>query len=194
MGVETNIYNYCVNLLLKVLYYISTNIINLRLWYVRGQHIVKLIHENEYNIGEREFTVYQYVFIVDGKSTYINTIGLDTDETTALDTTALETIKDNRNMIVYCCLRSPSNEFDIDVTDEFRKFAYYYKDEDEKCKFKYAIKHIFSNVLGEDYENYDVHIFVNDDDFTEKVYKIEDANEVCIKRLIGRDSESQLVM
>jgi len=182
---KTTVYTYIVNFILAMIYYISTNVIKLRLWYVKGRHSVKLIDEKQYSIGENEFTIYKYVTDTDGKTIYVNTIklGLTAPETITLDTTTLHKIRDNRNMIVYCLLRTVDAE--IDITEEFRKFAYYYSGEYEECKLKYALTDIISSVSSS--EGYEVHIFLNDDDFTEKVLDIKNANERYIKCIMSNE-------
>lgn len=81
-----------------------------------------------------------------------------------------------KNTIVNCSLVSENNC--IDITKYFREFVYHFDKVDDYSKMFYLFKHLES-VLGKDvYMDMDIVVYLNDDNFKEYMYNIDDASKL----------------
>jgi hypothetical protein len=76
--------------------------------------------------------------------------------------------KKNKNLVVYCEIQNGDSGIDIDITENFKKFSYYY---DKNIKI-----HTFVNYINKDYPFFNkITIYINGKD---DIYPIEyDVNE-----------------
>lgn len=100
----------------------------------------------------------------------------------------LEKKLDNKNLIVHCSLVNADDDIVLDVTEDFRKFKYYYDENKEKTENNLDIKSehssytpytkYFFEYLQNKYPKLDLHdlslmIYKNDEQFTELRHRIE---------------------
>jgi hypothetical protein len=74
---------------------------------------------------------------------------------------------DKRNLIVHASITNDMGEILFDITNNLRRFSFYF---DRRVKFN----RFFDFFHYENIADYNIMLYMNDDDFTEKVYKIKE--------------------
>jgi len=74
---------------------------------------------------------------------------------------------DKRNLIVHASITDDMGEILFDITSNLRKFSFYF---DRRVK----LNRFFDFLNDENIADYNIMLYMNDDDFTEKVYKIKE--------------------
>lgn len=112
--------NYILSVITNTILYFLINCINVYLYI--GKLVYNKIKFNIY-LEKIENNVYKYVVNVDNKNYIINLFEPLKINTTKED---CKEIIENRNLITHCCLIDTLDNYLLDITEDFRKFSFYF--------------------------------------------------------------------
>lgn len=80
---------------------------------------------------------------------------------------------ENKNLIVHCSLINKDEDIVLDVTEDFRKFKFYYDEQCGESYVKYFLEYLKKKYNTLDLSNLTLMIYKNDEQFTELRHNIE---------------------
>lgn len=151
-----------------------------------GEIVLQSVIEMEhYNFCEYKIRYNQHDYYI----TLINEKGK------ALHELKLEKLKqnlqnkiDNKNLIVHCSLVNEEDDIVLDVTEDFRKFKFYYDEEigEEYTPYtKYFFEYLQNKYSELDLSNLSLMIYKNDEQFTELRHNIENLYTTTFRQLLN---------
>lgn len=79
-----------------------------------------------------------------------------------------------KNMIVYASLNDTNDNFIMDITDEIRKFCFYFDKQKHVGCFLHYLQDKYINLIKNNLKIYNLKIYKNDEYFSENTYNIQD--------------------
>lgn len=148
--------------------------------------VKRYIGENEQDlvlesvIKMNGYNFYEYKIYHNEKNYFITLINLDNEE---IHNMKLESLRenlekkiDNKNLIVHCSLINKHDDIVLDVTNDFRKFKFYYDEhKNEICtpRVQYFFEYLQKKYDTLDLSDLSLMIYKNDEQFTELKHNIE---------------------
>lgn len=134
--------------------------------------------ELESVIKTDNYNFYEYKISFNNKNYYVTLINFDKEDKhheMKLEKLRnnLETKINNKNLIVHCSLVNDQDDIILDVTEDFRKFKYYYDEHENESYMKYFFEYLQQKYDNLDLSGLSLMIYKNDEQFTELKHNIE---------------------
>ena len=133
----------------------------------------KITHHTSTTINDIIFTEYDVVF---NEKEYNFVLFSDYNRRSYNDVLIGNTIDNNinkRNLIVHSSITNDMGEILFDITNDLRKFSFYF-DKNVKLNMFFDFLDHIKNKKRVNINDYNIMLYMNDDNFTEKVYKIKE--------------------
>lgn len=156
----------------RIVYKILKGVANVFVWvtfHTQSKDGVEYVGK-EYT--SNNFEVHRHKLIQDNKVHHLNVVVVDKNNESTLD---YFDVVEYKNMIVYCSVD------DIDITSDFREFAYHFDKQDASCQLKYFVEYI---KMKHKVDGKEIMIYMNDDECTNVNYNIENIENLTFKEIM----------
>lgn len=151
--------------------------------YINDDDYTKNKLELESVIKMEDYNFYEYKLRHNEKNYYITLINSQNDIQDKIHECKLNILKqniekkiNNKNLIVHCSLVNKDDDIVLDVTNDFRKFKFYYdehKQDEYTLYLKYFFEYLKMKYTELDLTDLSLMIYKNDEQFTELRHSIE---------------------
>lgn len=92
-----------------------------------------------------------------------------------------------RNTIVHCSMSNDKTDALLDLTSDFRMFTYHFDKDDDVSAIHYFLKYVEGLYKLEFSTDWELVVYMNDNVFTEKRFKLHDALRATFKSVLYED-------